>query len=188
MGFLLGISRLIDRINTFLGLAIGWFIFLSILISAVNATVRKLFNLSSNTWLELQWHLYGAAILVAAAFVLLRNEHVRIDIFINQMPPRWRNIIDLVGHIIVLVPLTLLVMYETLPWVLTSYRQQEYSSNFGGLIQWPIKAAIFIGFFLLFFQAISEIIKRIATLAGTIPDTHAPTGPHGGDAVAEGAV
>jgi len=188
-GLFLGVSDDIDTLNTFLGRAVAYFILASILISAVNATIRKLFSISSNWALELQWHLFGAAILIGASWTLLRNEHVRIDIFINQLPPRWRNIIDLVGHFVVLMPFTLLGMYETLPWVETSYKQQEYSSNFGGLILWPVKASILLGFFLLFLQGISEIIKRVATLRGLIPDPHARgPEPHGGDAMIEGAV
>jgi TRAP-type mannitol/chloroaromatic compound transport system permease small subunit len=189
MDFLLGVSRVIDRVNTFLGKLVAYFILASILISAVNATIRKVFSISSNWALELQWQLFGAAILIASAWTLMRNEHVRIDIFINKMPPRWRNIVDLVGHIIVLIPFSLLGTYEAWPWVKTSFDQQETSSNFGGLIIWPVKSAIMIGFILLFVQAISEIIKRIATLQGRIPDPHArPTEPHGGDALNEGAV
>ena len=186
-GLFLGLSADIDAMNTVLGRVIGYFLLASILISAVNATIRKLFSISSNWALELQWHLFGSAILIASAWTLLRNEHVRIDIIINQLPPRWRNIVDLVGHLIVLMPFTILGMYETFGWVQTSYQQQEYSSNFGGLILWPVKASIFLGFMLLFLQGISEIIKRVATLMGRIPDTHAPT-VHGGDAMIEGAV
>jgi len=188
-GIFLGLSADIDVMNTVLGRGVAYFILGSIFISAFNATIRKLFSISSNWALELQWHLFGAAILIGSAWTLLRNEHVRIDILINQMPPRWRNIVDLVGHIIVLMPFTILGMVETYPWVQTSYEQQETSSNFGGLILWPVKFSIFLGFFLLFLQGISEIIKRVATLMGKIPDPHARgPEPHGGDAVAEGAV
>jgi TRAP-type mannitol/chloroaromatic compound transport system permease small subunit len=189
MEFLLGVSRVIDRVNTFLGKLVGYFILASILISAINAMIRKTFSISSNWALELQWQLFGAAILIASAWTLLRNEHVRIDIFINKLSPRGRNIVDLVGHIVVLIPFALLGAYEAWPWVATSFAQQETSSNFGGLIIWPVKSSIMLGFILLFFQAISEIIKRIATLQGLIPDPHArPTEPHGGDALSEGAV
>jgi TRAP-type mannitol/chloroaromatic compound transport system permease small subunit len=189
MDVLLGVSRAIDRMNIFLGKVVGYFILASILISAINAMIRKTFSISSNWALELQWHLFGAAILIGAAWTLLRNEHVRIDIFINQMPPRWRNIVDLVGHFIVLIPFSLLGAYEAWPWVKTSFDQQETSSNFGGLIIWPVKSSIMIGFILLFIQAISEIIKRIATLQGRIPDPHAiRTEPHAGDATSEGAI
>jgi TRAP-type mannitol/chloroaromatic compound transport system permease small subunit len=189
MGLLLGISRVIDRVNTIVGRAVGWFIFASILISAANASIRKVFSISANWALELQWHLYGSAILLAAAYTLMRGEHVRIDIFYNQMSPRWRNIVDLVGSIVVLLPFSILGAVETWPWLALSYRQQEYSSNFGGLILWPVKSSIFLGFVLLIFQGISEIIKRVAILQGRIPDPHASSaGPHGGDAAVEGAV
>jgi TRAP-type mannitol/chloroaromatic compound transport system permease small subunit len=183
------VSRAIDALNTFLGKLVGYFILASILISAINASIRKTFSISSNWALELQWQLFGAAVLIASAWTLLRGEHVRIDIFINKMPPRWRNIVDLVGHIIVLLPFSILGMYEAWPWVATSFQQQEVSSNFGGLIIWPVKSSIMLGFFLLFLQAISEIIKRVATLMGRIPDPHARAPePHGGDALTEGAV
>ncbi len=189
MDALLGVSRVIDAVNTRLGKIMGYLILASIFISATNAIIRKLFSISSNWALELQWQLFGAAILIGASWTLLRGEHVRIDIFINQMPPRWRNIVDLVGHIIVLIPFSLLGAFEAWPWVATSFAQQETSSNFGGLIIWPVKTSIMLGFILLFFQAISEIIKRIATLQGRIPDPHAvKVEPHAGDAANEGAI
>jgi TRAP-type mannitol/chloroaromatic compound transport system permease small subunit len=181
---LLRVSGLIDRINTFLGQWIGWAILLSIVISAVNAVIRKLFNASSNSWLELQWYLFGAAILIASSYTLMRNEHIRIDIISNILPKQVRNGIELFGHIVVLMPFVTLGIYETAPWLALSYRQGEHSSNFGGLLIWPIKFAIFMGFVLLFFQGISEIIKRIAIMRGLIPDTYGHKGSHD----AEGAI
>src|SRR5664279_5045675 len=108
MEILLGISRVIDRVNTLLGRSVGWLLFASIIISAANASVRKLFSISANWALELQWHFFGAAILIASAYTLMRGEHVRIDILYNQMRPRWRNIVDLVGTIVVLMPFSIL--------------------------------------------------------------------------------
>ena len=181
---LLRVSGLIDRINSFLGQWIGWAILISILVSAVNAVVRKVFNASSNSFLELQWYLFGAAILIASSYTLMRNEHIRIDIISNILPKQVRNSIELFGHIVVLMPFVTLGIYETTPWLIRSYQQGEHSSNYGGLLVWPIKFAIFMGFVFLFFQGISEIIKRIAIMRGLIPDVYGHKSSHDAEGAA----
>jgi len=169
---LLKISRAIDAVTAFIGKAVMWLILAAILVSAGNATSRKLFDLSSNAWLELQWYLFGAAFMLAAAYTLQRNEHIRIDIVSNHLPRGVRHAIELFGHLFMLLPFCLLMVWETWPNMMESYSINESSSNYGGLIVWPAKAFIVAGFALLFLQGISELIKRIAIIACIIPDTH----------------
>lgn len=178
MNALIAVSRTIDRFTAFAGRAVAWLILASVLVSAVNAVVRKTFDLSSNAWLELQWYLFGAVFMLAAAWTLQRNEHVRVDIVSNFFSRRARNWIDFLGHILVLVPFTLLMLKLLIPYVLISYETQEYSPNAGGLIVWPAKAILLAGFLLLFLQAISEIIKRAGTLFGGMEDTLTRHGSH----------
>jgi len=168
----LALSGAIDRINGFLGRSVMWLILLAILVSAGNAIVRKAFDISSNAWLELQWYLFGWAFLVAASYTLQRNEHIRIDIFNSMMPKRVRNIIDIIGHIFFLIPLTIVMIVTGIPFFLRSLQINEQSGNAGGLPQWPAQALIMIGFALLLVQGISELIKRIAIMRGMIPDPH----------------
>ena len=175
---LLRISAAIDAFTGFIGKAVSWLILLAVLISAGNAVVRKAFDMSSNAWLELQWYLFSAVFLLAASYTLQRNDHIRIDI-VSGMLPKWvRNWIDLLGHILMLVPFVILMIYESVPFVLNSIRQQENSPNAGGLILWPVKALLLAGFLLLAIQAISEIIKRIAVMRGIIPDEHDAQSAH----------
>ncbi len=169
---LLALSRGIDRLNAFIGRAVMWLILAAVLVSAGNATVRKVFDISSNAWLELQWYLFGAAFMLAAAYTLQRNEHIRIDIVSNHLPKALRHAIELFGHICMLLPLCLLMLWESWPSMMESYRIGETSANFGGLLIWPGKSFIVIGFALLFIQGISELIKRIAIIAGVIPEIH----------------
>jgi len=168
----LALSRGIDRLNEFIGKSVSWLILLAILVSAANAVIRKLFDISSNAWLELQWYLFGAAFMLAAAYTLQRNEHIRIDIISNHMPKSLRNAIEIIGHVCMLLPLCALMVWETWPNMMESYSIGETSSNYGGLIIWPAKAFILVGFALLFLQGISELIKRIAIIQGLIPDSH----------------
>ena len=170
MGALLAVSRAIDRINALIGRLVMWLILAATLVSAANATSRKAFDLSSNAFLELQWYLFGAAYLFAAAYTLQRNEHIRIDIISNHLPKGVRHAIELFGHVFMLLPFCLLMVWETWPNMMECYRIGEGSSNYGGLIVWPAKACIVIGFALLFLQGISELIKRIAVIAGVIPE------------------
>ena len=170
MDALLGLSRGIDRVNTFIGRNVSWLILVAVLVSAANAIIRKVFNTSSNSWLELQWYLYGAAFLGAAAYTLKENEHIRIDIIYGMWSRRTQHWIDLIGHLFFLMPFVTLMIYFLYPWVMRSYRIGEVSTNSGGLILWPAKAMLLIAFVMLFFQGISEIIKKIAVMRGDIED------------------
>jgi TRAP-type mannitol/chloroaromatic compound transport system permease small subunit len=170
---LLGLSGVIDAINTKIGRWVSWLILLAVVVSAGNATVRKVFDVSSNSWLELQWILFSAVFLLCAPWTLLENEHIRIDIVNNLMPNRLRNAIEIVGHCFFLLPLTIIMITTGIPFFLGSFEINEQSGNAGGLPQWPAKSLIMIGFALLFAQGISELIKRIAVMRGLIADPHA---------------
>src|SRR5438552_13465532 len=172
VGELLGLSRGIDAVNLRIGRALSWLILVVVLISAANATVRKFFDTSSNSWLELQWVLFGVVFLLCSPWTLLSNEHVRIDIVNNVLPKKLRNIIELIGHIFFLLPLTIIMVVTSVPFFVRSFRINEQSMNAGGLPQWPAKSLIMIGFALLFLQGISELIKRIAVMQGVIADPH----------------
>lgn len=178
MNGLLALSRGIDRVNTVIGRNVSWLILLAIFVSAINAVIRKAFSMSSNAWLELQWYLYGAAFLLAAAYTLLENEHIRIDILFGALSRRVQHWIELLGHIFFLMPMVLLTLWLTWPWLARSYRTGEMSMNAGGLMLWPAKALLFTGFLLLLLQGSSEIIKKIAVMRGLIPDYNAPSGHH----------
>jgi TRAP-type mannitol/chloroaromatic compound transport system permease small subunit len=170
---LLKVSGAIDAINRRIGRWCAWLILAAVAVSAVNATVRKIFDVSSNAWLELQWVLFGAVFLLCAAWTLLDNEHIRIDI-VNNLMPRWlRNTIELVGHAFFLLPLTIIMVITGVPFFVRSLVLNEQSGNAGGLPQWPAKSLIMIGFALLLAQAISELIKRVAVIRGLIPDPQA---------------
>ena len=170
MGALLALSRGIDALNEFIGKTVGWAILVSILISATNAIVRKVFNVSSNAWLEAQWYLYGAAFLLAAAYTLKQNEHIRIDIIYGMWSRRTQHWIDLVGHCLFLMPFVLLMVYYFVPYTMFSFRSGEVSTNAGGLTIWPAKVAMLVGFSLLALQGVSEIIKKIAVMRGDMDD------------------
>ena len=170
---LLPATRFIDGVNTFIGKRLSWLIIGAVLVSAVNATVRKLFDTSSNAFLELQWVLFSIVFLLCSPWTLLANEHIRIDIVNNMLPQRARNIIDVIGHAFFLLPLTIVMMLTSVPFFLVSYGQNEQSLNAGGLPQWPSKGLIMISFALLFFQGLSELIKRLAVMRGLIEDAHA---------------
>lgn len=172
MQSLLRLSTVIDRITVAIGQSVSWLILAAVLISAGNAIVRKAFDTSSNAWLEMQWYLFAAVFLLAASYTLQRNDHIRIDVVSNMLSKSVRNWIDLLGHFLMLMPFVLLIIYHAIPFVLTSYAQQESSANAGGLIVWPAKALILAGFALLALQGVSEIIKRIAIMQGLIPDPH----------------
>lgn len=178
MGGLLALSRAIDRINGFIGRVVSWLILLAIFVSATNAVIRKVFSISSNAWLELQWYLYGGAFLLAAAYTLMENEHIRIDILYGSRSRRTQHKIDLFGHVFFLMPMVILSLWLMWPWLVSSINTGERSMNAGGLILWPAKATLFAGFVLLFFQGISEIIKKIAVMRGLIDDPHPPQGHH----------
>jgi TRAP-type mannitol/chloroaromatic compound transport system permease small subunit len=172
MGALLALSRGIDRITDVIGKAMGWLIFLAILVSAGNAVIRKVFSTSSNAWLELQWYLFGAAFMLAAAYTLKQNEHIRVDIFYASRSRETQHWIDLFGHVFFLLPFVVLMTWLLVPYALQAYVKGDVSSNAGGLIIWPARALLLAGFVLLVFQALSEIIKKIAVIRGLIDDPH----------------
>ena len=168
MASLLRLSRLIDAVTGFIGRWIAWLILMAILVSAGNAVIRKLFDMSSNAWLELQWYLFGAVFMLGAAYTLQRNEHVRIDVVSGLFSERTRDWIDVAGHVLFLFPLAFLMTWELFPWVIKAILSGEMSGNAGGLILWPARLCLLIGFLLLLFQALSELIKSGARLSGLI--------------------
>jgi TRAP-type mannitol/chloroaromatic compound transport system permease small subunit len=172
---LLRLSRAIDALNERVGHLVYWLILAAVVVSAGNASVRYVFDRSSNGWLELQWYLYSAVFLLAAGYTLLHNEHVRIDVINSHLPPRVRAWIDLLGGLFFLLPMAIVILALSWPMFIESVVRDEYSSDAGGLLRWPVKLLIPAGFLLLALQGISEIIKRAAFLLGRIPD---PLGPH----------
>lgn len=181
---LLKLSGWIDAFNLRIGKWLAWLIVVAVLVSAVNATVRKVFDTSSNAWLELQWVLFSAVFLLCAPWTLLVNEHIRIDIINNMFSKRTRNIIDVIGHAFFLLPLTIIMIVTSIPVFLLSYNINEQSFSAGGLPQWPAKSLLVIGFVLLFLQGLSELVKRIAVMRGLIPDPYERQ-PHGLEAEVE---
>ena len=170
MDSLLAGSRAIDRVNEVIGKSVIWLILLAVLVSAGNALTRKLFNLSSNAWLELQWYLFGAAFLLSAAYTLKQNEHIRIDIFYGTRTRRTQHWIDLIGHVFFLLPFVLIMSWFLVPYALQAFESGQISTNAGGLLIWPARAFLAAGFVLLTFQALSEIIKKIAVMRGVMED------------------
>ncbi|MGJ4884493.1 MULTISPECIES: TRAP transporter small permease subunit [unclassified Bradyrhizobium] len=184
MQALLKLSRGIDAFTTWTGKRLAWLILLAVIISTINAIVRKTLDTSSNSWLELQWVLFSAVFLLCSPWTLLDNEHIRIDI-VNAMMPKWlRDTIDVVGHVLFLIPLCIVMIITSVPFFLRSIEINEQSSNAGGLPQWPAKSLIMLGFAFLLAQGVSELIKRIAVMRGLIPDPHASK-PHGIEAEVE---
>jgi TRAP-type mannitol/chloroaromatic compound transport system permease small subunit len=172
MQALLAASRAIDRVTEFIGKSVMWLILLAVVVSAGNAVVRKTFNYSSNAWLELQWYLFGAAFMLAAAYTLKQNEHVRVDVFYATRSRSTQHWIDLFGHTVFLLPFVTLMAWLLWPYTVQAYRNGDISSNAGGLIIWPARALLVVGFILLVFQALSEIIKKVAVIRGLIEDPH----------------
>ena len=170
MSALLNLSRAIDGLNRWIGRWVIWLILASTVISALNAVVRKVFNYSSNAFLEVQWYLFAASFLIAAAYTLLNNEHVRIDVVVHRFSRRTQTWIDIFGFLFFLIPMCIAVIWLGMPTVLQAWRSGEMSSNAGGLIRWPVYAMMPLGFSLLLLQGISELIKRVAFLRGLIDD------------------
>ncbi len=170
MTLLLKLSQLIDWLNERVGKGAFWLILIMAIISAGNATYRFIFNDSSNGLLEIQWYLFAAVFLLCSPYTLQKNEHVRIDVISSKFGPRGLAVIDIVGTLFFLLPMVIMVLWLSIPLVAESYRIDEYSANAGGLLRWPVKALLPIGFALLALQGISELIKRIAYLAGMIDD------------------
>ncbi|WP_298244194.1 TRAP transporter small permease subunit [uncultured Bradyrhizobium sp.] len=172
MQALLKLSRGIDAFTRWTGKRLAWLIVAAVIISAVNAIVRKVFDTSSNSWLELQWVLFSIVFLLCSPWTLLDNEHIRIDIVNNTLPKPVRNMIDVIGHLFFLIPLCIVMIITGVPFFERSFQINEQSGNAGGLPQWPAKSLIMIGFAFLLVQGISELIKRIAVMRGMIPDPH----------------
>ena len=172
MQALLKLSRGIDAFTRWTGKRLAWMIVLAVVVSALNAVVRKLFDTSSNSWLELQWVLFSIVFLLCSPWTLLDNEHIRIDIVNNTLPKKVRSMIDVIGHLFFLIPLCVIMILTGVPFFERSFEINEQSGNAGGLPQWPAKSLIMIGFAFLLVQAISELIKRIAIMRGLIPDPH----------------
>ncbi len=170
---LLKLSRGIDAFTKWMGKRLAWLILVAVIVATVNAIVRKTFDVSSNSWLELQWLLFSIVFLFCAPWTLLDNEHIRIDIVSNMMKKRLRDWVDVVGHAFFLIPLCIVMIITGGPFFMRSVEVNEQSSNAGGLPQWPAKSLIIIGFTFLMVQGISELIKRIAVMRGLIPDPHA---------------
>jgi TRAP-type mannitol/chloroaromatic compound transport system permease small subunit len=166
LGGLLRLSGSIDRLSEFVGRHIRWLILAAVIVSAVNAIIRKAFDTSSNAWLELQGLLFGAVFMFAAAYVLQKNGHVRIDAVSSHFSKRTRDWIDLFGHLFFLLPLCTLMVWIGVPYFWEALRDGESSTNAGGLLVWPLKFCVAGGFALLLAQAVSEIIKRVAVLRG----------------------
>jgi TRAP-type mannitol/chloroaromatic compound transport system permease small subunit len=170
---LLKMSRGIDAFTRWTGKRLAWLILIAVIVSTVNAIVRKTFDTSSNSWLELQWVLFGIVFLLCSPWTLLDNEHIRIDIVNQLLPKRVRDSIDVIGHALFLLPLTIVMIITGGPFFMRSVEINEQSGNAGGLPQWPAKSLIVIAFTLLLVQGLSELIKRIAVMRGLIPDPHA---------------
>jgi TRAP-type mannitol/chloroaromatic compound transport system permease small subunit len=169
---LLSLSRGIDAMNRWIGRHIAWLILAAVIVSTVNAIVRKTFDVSSNSWLELQWVLFSIVFLICSPWTLLQNEHIRIDIVNNMFPKTVRNWIDVIGHAFFLLPLCIIMVVTGIPFFWRSWLIGEQSGNAGGLPQWPSKGLLMIGFALLLLQGISELIKRVSVMRGLIPDPH----------------
>ena len=170
MNGLLALSRAIDALTERIGRLVYWLVLVVVLISAANATVRKAFNYSSNAYLEIQWYLFSVIFLFGAGYTLLRNDHVRIDIITGRFSPRTQNWIDVFGIVFFLFPMCIVIGWLSWPLFLDSFVRHEVSTNAGGLLIWPARLMVPIGFALLFLQGISELVKRVAYLRGLIPN------------------
>ena len=168
MKFLLAASGVVDRVSDAFGYIAKWLVLLACLVSAGNAGIRYLFSYSSNGWLEIQWYMFAGMVFLGASQTLRLNEHVRVDIIYSAISDRARLWIDILGITFFLLPVTFYLTYLTVPFFLTSFQQQEVSNNAGGLILWPVKGVLPLGFILLFFQGAAELVKRFAALSGVI--------------------
>ncbi|HYQ92128.1 MAG TPA: TRAP transporter small permease subunit [Candidatus Competibacteraceae bacterium] len=166
MKILLQLAQAIDTLNERIGRSIYWLILIMVIISTVNALFRKLFNMSSNAFLEIQWYLFAAVFLLGSGYTLLRNEHVRIDVLSSKLSPKAQIWIDILGTLIFLFPFTLLILYDGWRYFVLSFIGQEWSLNPGGLLVWPAKLLIPVGFLLLFLQGLAQLIKLIGALQG----------------------
>ncbi len=170
MKALLPLSNLIDRTNDRIGQLVRWFVLAAVLISAVNAIVRKAFNISSNAFLEVQWYLFAAVFMLGAGYAFLRNAHVRIDFISSKLSKRTNAIIDALGIVVFLIPLSLIMISLSWPFFVNAWQSGEMSQNAGGLIRWPAYALIPLGFAVLLAQGVSELIKRVAFVRGDLAE------------------
>ena len=170
MTLLLKLSQWIDGLTERIGRLTYWLILVAVLVSAGNAVIRYAFNMSSNAWLELQWYLFSAVFLFCAGYALLHNQHVRIDVISGRMSKRVQIWIDILGTVFFLLPMAITIMWLSWPVFVDAYQHNEVSTNVGGLLIWPARLMVPVGFFLLVLQGLSELIKRIAFLRGLIPD------------------
>ena len=170
MNALLKLSRLIDTITESIGQAARWLVLIVVLISAGNAVMRYAINYSSNAFLEIQWYLFGLIFLSCAAYTLLRNEHVRIDLISSRFSGRGQAWIDIFGILFFLMPMAVGILVLSWPVFMLALQSSEMSNSAGGLIVWPARLMIPVGFLLLILQAISELIKRVGFLQGLCPD------------------
>ena len=174
---LLSLSRLIDGMSNLIGRAMMWFLLATTLISASNAIIRKVFNISSNAFLEIQWYLFAAVFMLGSGYAFLKNAHVRIDFISSKFSARGRNIVDVIGILVFVFPLCYLMVKLSWPVFENAWVSGEMSSNAGGLVRWPVYGVIPLGFTILAVQALSELIKRLAFLTGAGPDVLAHDGP-----------
>ena len=170
MNNLLAFSRLVDRLNEAIGKATTWLILIVVVISAGNAVFRYAFDWSSNGLLEIQWYLFSAVFLLCAAYVLKKNEHIRIDVIAGRLSPRAQNWIDVFGIVVFLLPMVIMTMTLSWPVFMNAWNTGETSANPGGLIRWPVRLLMPVGFFLLLLQGLSELVKRLAFLTGRGPN------------------
>ena len=168
MNVLLKLSRGIDWFNSQLAVVANWLVLLAAVISAGNAASRYVFSESSNGWLEIQWYMFAGMVLLGAPYTLKMNEHVRVDLVYGMVSERTRIWIDIIGGLLFLLPICIILTYFTWPWFVDSWKLNEESSNAGGLLRWPVKLLLPVGFFLMALQGISEIIKRVAALEHVI--------------------
>ena len=186
METLLKISRAIDGLNEKIGRLTYWLVLVAVLISAGNAVIRYAFNMSSNAWLEIQWYLFSAIFLFCAGYTLLHNQHIRIDVVTGRFSKRVQAWIDIFGTIFFLLPMAVTIMWLSWPVFVDTYQRHEVSSNAGGLVIWPARLLVPIGFLLLILQGLSELIKRVAFLLGLIADpSEEQEGPSAEEQLAE---
>ena len=176
MNLLLALSRLIDTVNERIGRMTMWLLLGSVLISAVNAIVRKAFNIGSNAFLEIQWYLFAGVFMLGVGYVMLKNAHVRIDFISSRLSKRTNAIIDAVGIVVFTIPLSIIMIDLGWPLFASAFKSGEMSQNAGGLIRWPVMLLVPLGFAILAAQSVSELIKRIAFLAGALDEPFTPTG------------
>ena len=165
-----GLARRIDGLTERLGTVVPWLVLFAVLVSAINAIVRKAFDISSNAFLEMQWYMFGAVFLLCSGYTLLRQEHVRIDVIYGRFSRRTQVWIDVFGTVFFLLPMCALFLWFSWPFFLSSFNSGEVSSNAGGLVVWPAKLLIPLGFLVLTIQGVSELVKRLGYLKGVAPD------------------